>query len=81
MPGDDTDLPARYACRHCAHYGRCKELITQNPSATSCGWSPSRFVVSISVARHKRNETEEARLEQKVIERWTGPSEDERKPK
>lgn len=34
-------------------------------------------VTDIADARRKRDEQEEQRLEQKVIERWTGPTGDE----
>jgi hypothetical protein len=34
-------------------------------------------VTDISGARRKRDEAEESRLEQKVIERWAGPTDDE----
>jgi len=42
---NDMKLPDGKTCGDCAHFKRtCEWLISCNPAATNCDWSPSRFV-------------------------------------
>jgi hypothetical protein len=70
------NLPPGTTCGDCRHITRCGAIFGHVPTDTYCDWFPRKFspaVVSLDTARRKHDESEEARLEQKVIERWTGP--------
>jgi hypothetical protein len=57
------------------------ELVAEIQKAADAQQKPDSAVIgivlSVNDARRRRDEAEEARLEQQVIERWTGSSVDE----
>jgi hypothetical protein len=64
---DEMKLPEGKTCGHCAHFGKCRQLVGSKEDWTSCDFLPRRFVMD-----YKTLGLEALKKAKRTIRAWHG---------